>query len=149
VSTLRLLGRPILGTIALLSAAAIIAGCAGSQSGVTPQTSMQVPPQFRVPLVPDSACTHTGNVKVKPCTVTLTASKPDATVTVKAPKKGTVSESDNCGGETGMATVTQEEGSTWVVAAGATTGSCTATFTSTNKHGKQSGSAQLSIKNTV
>jgi hypothetical protein len=149
VSTLRLLGRPIFATIALLSAAAMIAGCSGSQSGATPQAPTQFAPQARSPFVPDSSCTHEGNVKVKPCSVTLSTGSPDATVTVKAPKKDTVSESDNCGGETGDATVTQEDGGTWLVTAGATSGSCTATFTSTNSKGKQTGSAPLSITNSV
>jgi hypothetical protein len=149
VSTLRLLGRPIFAAIALLSAAAIVAGCSGSQPGMTPQTSTQMPSQARVPVLPDSSCTRQGKAKVKPCSVTLTTSNPTATVTVTAPKKDTVSEMDNCGGPTGFATVTQEEGSSWVVTAGATTGSCTATFTSTNKHGKANGSAELSITNSV
>lgn len=148
MSTLRSLGRPIFATAALLSAAAMIAGCAGSQTGVTPQTS-QFAPQAHSPVLPDGSCTHQGKVKVKPCSVTLTTSSPTATVTVKSPKKDTVSEGDNCGGETGVATVAQAEGSSWVVTAGATTGSCTATFTSKNKHGVQSGSATLSITNSV
>jgi hypothetical protein len=151
VSTLRFLGRPLFAALAVLSAAAIIAGCSGSPSGVTPQTSMQVPSQSRIPVMPDaSGCTHTGKVKVKPCSVTLTESSPTADVTVKAPKKDTVSEADNCGGEAGEGTVTQEgTGNTWVVTAGATTGSCTATFTSQNKKDKQTGSAPLSITNSV
>jgi hypothetical protein len=150
VSTLRLLGRPIFGTILLLSAAATIAGCAGSQSGVTPQTSAQIPAQARNPLLPDAKCTHEGSVKVKPCSADFTTSNPGpTTVTVKAPKNDTVTESDNCGGATGVATVTQGEGDTWVVAAGATTGSCTATFSGTNKHDKGNGSAALAITNSV
>jgi hypothetical protein len=148
VSTSRFLGRPFFAAVAAIGAAAILAGCAGSQSGV-PQTSTQVLPQSRLPVMPDAKCTHEGKAKVKPCSVTLTTSSPTATVTVKAPKKDTVSEADNCGGATGYATVTQEEGGTWLVAAGATTGSCTATFTSDNKKDKQNGSAPLSITNSV
>jgi hypothetical protein len=150
VSRSPLLGRPVFAVIALSGAAALFAGCAGSQpSGVTPQTSLQVPTQSRVPLLPDAKCSHQGNVKVKPCSVTLTTSNPSTTVTVKAPKKDTVMEQDNCGGATGVATVAQVEGSTWSVTAGATSGSCAATFTSTNKKGKQKGSATLSITNSV
>ena len=144
-----LLSHRWLAAVALSGAVAVLAGCAGSQSGVTPQTSAQLSPQARVPVLPDAKCAHEGHVKVKPCTVTLTTSNPSTTVDVKAPKKDTVSESDNCGGPTGVATVSQVEGGTWSVTAGATSGSCTATFTSTNKHDKQNGSAPLSITNSV
>jgi hypothetical protein len=151
VSISRLLGRPIFATIALLSTGAMIAGCAGAQSGMTPQASTQIGPQSRAPFVPDSSCKHHGNLKVSPCSVTLTVSSPTATVTVKVPKKNTISEMDNCGGASGMATVVVNPSNPdqYVVTAGATTGSCTATFTGTNKHGKPQGSAQLSINNTV
>ena len=155
MSTLRFLSRPIVAAVALLGAAAILGGCSGSQSGATPQTSMQVPPQYRAPILPDAAsdaakCTHQGNVKVKPCSVDFTTGNPGpATVTVKSPKSGTVSESDNCGGATGDATVNQADGDSWVVTAGASTGSCTATFESKNKNGKVTGSADLAITNAV
>ena len=99
--------------------------------------------------MPDKNCTYQGHIKVIPCSVTLTVSMPTATVTTKTNKHNTVSESDDCGGASGIATVTQGTGDTWIVAAGATTGSCTATFTATNKHGKTKGSATLSITNNV
>lgn len=153
MSRLSQLGRPFVASFAFLSAAALIAGCSGSQSGAVPSTTSQMQSQSRASLfptvVPDAKCTHQGTVKVKPCSVNLSASNPAATVTVKAPKKDTVSEQDNCGGPTGVATVTQGSGNTWAVAAGATAGSCTATFTGTNKHGKVNGSATLAITNSV
>lgn len=149
MSTLSFLSRPLVTGVALLSAAAMLGGCAGSQSGATPQTSTQVPLQARSPIMPDKNCTSQGHIKVKPCSVTLTVSMPTATVTTKTNKHNTVSEGDNCGGPTGIATVTQGTGDTWVVTAGATTGSCTATFTATNKQGKTKGSADLSITNSV
>ena len=149
MSTLSFLRQPLFAGIALLGVTAILGGCAGSQSGVTPQTSTQVPLQSRSPIMPDKKCTSQGHIKVNPCSVTLTVSAPTATVAVKTNKHNTVSEMDNCGGPTGVATVTQGTGDTWIVAAGATTGTCTATFTATNKHGKVKGSATLSITNTV
>jgi hypothetical protein len=81
----------------------------------------------------------------------LTVSSPTATVTVKVPKKNTISELDNCGGASGIATVVANPTNPdqYIVTAGAVTGSCTATFTGSNKHGKQQGSAQLSITNSV
>lgn len=149
MSTLSFLSRPLVAGIALLSAAAMLGGCAGSQSpGVTPQTTSQMP-QARSPIMPNKNCTSQGHIKVKPCSVTLTASMPTATVATKTNKHNTVTETDDCGGATGVATVTQGTGDNWVVAAGATTGSCTATFTATNKHGKTKGTADLSITNSV
>lgn len=72
------------------------------------------------------------------------------TVTVRTPKdkKGTLSESDNCGGASGIATVTQGSGDQWTVTAGATTGSCTATFDFTKKN-KVHGWANLAITNSI
>jgi hypothetical protein len=149
VSTLSLSRWPLFAGISLLSAAAMLGGCAGSQSGATPQTSAQVPLQARSSILPDKNCTRQGHIKVNPCSVTLTVSAPTATATTKTQKHDTVSEADDCGGATGMATVTQGTGDTWIVTAGATTGSCTATFTATNRHGKVKGSAELSITNSV
>ena len=149
MSTLSFLRHPLVAGVALLSTAAILGGCAGSQSGGVPQTSSQVPLQSRSPIVPNKNCTSQGHLKVSPCSVTLTVSNPSATVTTKTNKHNTVSETDNCGGPTGVATVTQGTGNTWVVSAGATSGSCTATFTAKDKHGKVKGSADLSITNTV
>jgi hypothetical protein len=65
-------------------------------------------------------------------------------------KKGTLSEKDDCGGPSGIATVTQGSGNAWVVTAGPTTGSCTAEFDYLSfKHGKRIGWAQLSITNSL
>jgi hypothetical protein len=100
-------------------------------------------------------CTAEGGVRVTPCSVDLTVSNPGPdTVVVRTPenKKGTLAESDNCGGASGIATVTQNPSNTeeWIVTAGSTTGSCTATFTFTGgKHGKTLGSANLNITNSI
>lgn len=151
MSTFTFLGRPLVAGIALLTTAAILGGCSGSQSGITPQTSAQVPLQARSPIMPDKNCTFQGHIKVTPCSVTLTVSAPSATVTVKTNKHNSVSEADNCGGASGMATVTQNpsDPAQYIVAAGATVGSCSATFTATNRHGKTKGQATLSITNYV
>lgn len=151
MSTFTFLGRPLVAGIALLTAAAMLGGCSGSQSGVTPQASTQVPLQARSPITPDKNCTFQGHIKVAPCSVTLTASAPSATVTVKTNKHNTASEEDNCGGASGMATVTQNpsDPAQYMVAAGGTAGSCSATFTATNKHGKTKGQATLNITNDV
>jgi hypothetical protein len=143
--------RYLLGALA---AAAVLAGC-GSQAQVSPSGAM-APSVARGPLAPavKGGCTAHGGARVNPCTVTFTASSPGPdTVTTRRPhdKKGTLTESDNCGGASGIATVTQVTTSTnqWTVAAGSTTGSCTATFDYANKHGKVVGWADLSITNSI
>ena len=149
--SLNFLDRPFVAGVALLTAAAVLGGCSGSQSGMTPQASAQAPLQARSPITPDKNCTFQGHIKVAPCSVTLTVSAPSATVAVKTNKHNSVTEADDCGGASGMATVTQNpsDPSQYIVAAGATAGSCSATFTATNKHGKTKGQATLSITNYV
>lgn len=138
--------------IAALGAAAVgalLAGCAGSQ--VSPAPVGGVSSSIHAPGVMPSkkgGCQYHGNVRVTPCTITFSSSNPGPdTVAVRA-KKGTLSESDNCGGASGVATVAQGSGDDWTVTAGASTGSCTATFTVTKKN-KTKGWANLSITNTI
>jgi hypothetical protein len=132
----------------------MLAGCSGSPSSqVTPFGSTQMNSSVSH-LNHDTKCRHHGDVRVDvdPCAIDFTASNPGPfTITVNVPedKKGTISESDNCGGASGIATVTQGSGDSWVVAAGATTGSCTATFSFNNKRGKTVGTANLSITNSI
>ena len=143
-------------------AAALLAGCGGSQAlGPAPAggTSSLV---SHSPIVnPDAkggggkghgGCTVHGGVRVDPCTVDFTASSagPD-TVVVRTPqnKKGVLSEADYCGGASGIATVTQGSGDDWTVTAGASTGSCAATFSYANKRGKTIGYAVLNITNSI
>lgn len=143
--------RYLLSLFAAVGAAAIISGCSGS-SAVTPAGSAQVNPDLGSVLA--RACRHHGavHVKVDPCTVDLTASNAGpitVMVYTRESKKGTFSESDNCGGASGIATVTQGTGKQWTVTAGLTTGSCTATFAFANKRGKTVGTADLSITNSI
>jgi hypothetical protein len=148
--------RYFLSACAAIAAAALLAGCGGSQ--LSPQGPAQANSMLAhhspvtLPEVKGHCPAH-GGVRVTPCTVDLTVSSPGPdTVAVRTPvdKKGTLSESDNCGGASGIATVTQGSGNTWIVTAGATTGSCTAEFDYLSlKHGKKLGWAQLSITNSV
>jgi len=143
--------RYLLGLAGAVAAAFIISGCSGS-SAVTPTGATQLSPTLG--MTPAHSCRHHGAVvvDVDPCTVDLTASNPGPiTVTVNAreSKKGTFTESDNCGGASGIATVTPGSGDQWIVTAGATTGTCTAVFSFQNKRGKTVGTADLSITNGV
>lgn len=135
-------------------AVALLAGCGSSQAinpaagGASSMSSVH----SAIPAVKDH-CTAHGGVRVDPCSVDLTASNPGPdTVTTRVPqnKKGTLSEQDNCGGASGIATVAQgTTANAWVVTAGSTTGSCTATFSFMNKRGKTVGYADLNITNSI
>jgi hypothetical protein len=141
--------------LAAAVAAAMLAGCGGAQGlGPAPAQGSSSVISHSPMLNPDAkgGCKAHGGVRVTPCTVDFTASSagPD-TVTVRIPQdqKGTLGEADNCGGASGIATVTQGSGDDWIVTAGETTGSCAAQFSYTNKHGKVIGYADLSITNSI
>jgi hypothetical protein len=147
--------RYLYGIFAVAAAAALLGGCAGSQ--VSPQAPAQASSALHlpatIPQVKDHCPAH-GGVRATPCTVDLTVSSPGPdTIVVRTPKtkKGTLVEWDDCGYPSyGIATVGQGSGNTWIVTAGALTGSCTAEFDFLNyKHGKKIGWAQLSITNSV
>lgn len=146
--------RLVTAGFAAAVAAALLAGCGGTQA-LSPAAGGSTSYANHLPAVnPDvkGHCVAHGGVRVTPCTVDFTVSSPGPdTVSVRTPqnKKGTLGEQDNCGGASGIATVTQGTGTDWIVTAGATTGSCTATFSYTSKHGKVLGSAQLSITNSI
>ena len=139
--------RNILGALSAIAAAAIVAGCAGSQ--VNPSAGQSG--SGTAPMVKNHCSAH-GGVRVDPCTITFDVSNygPD-TVVVRIPKakKGTLSEKDDCGGASGVATVAQGSGNDWTVTAGSTAGSCTAEFDFTNHHGKVVGWALLAIANNL
>jgi len=146
--------RTLVGTMSAIAAAAIIAGCSGSQvnpSAGQPGTAMQAHSPVSLPAVKDHCDAH-GGVRVTPCAVTFDTSNygPDTVVTrVPKTKKGTLSESDDCGGASGIATVAQGSGNDWTVTAGITAGTCTAEIDFTNHHGKKIGYATLSITNNL
>jgi hypothetical protein len=141
--------------VSLAAAAGLLAGCAGGSQGVNPAAGTGNPAlvSHSSPIANvKGGCTAHGGVRVTPCSVTFTASNVGpVSVTVRVPKnkKGTLSELDTCGGASGIATVTLGSGDDWNVTAGAETGSCTATFTYANKHGKTTGSAELDITNSI
>jgi hypothetical protein len=148
--------RYFFSAFAAVAAIAMLAGCGGSQ--LSPQAPTQASSTLGLHSPVSSPqvkghCPARGGVRVTPCTIDLTLSSPGPdTVVVRTPKnkKGTLSEFDNCGGPSGVATVAQGSGNTWIVTAGPTTGSCTAEFDYLSfKHGKKIGWAQLSITNSV
>lgn len=125
----------------------MLAGCGG---GSPSSTGGAIPQSGNLGSNVQGGCVAHGGMRVNPCNVDLNASNPGpVTVTVRNPrtKKGTVAESDTCGGPSGIATVALSSGDDWTVTAGATAGTCTATFTFSNMRGKQIGSATLNITN--
>lgn len=141
--------RFLLGALAAATAAALVAGCSGSQGSLTPAGgSSMVQPQVK------NHCPAHGGVRATPCVVDFTPSGYEpVTVTIRVPKdkKGTLSESDNCGGASGIASVTAtSDPNQYTVAAGATTGYCTATFDyNGGKHNKLLGHADVNITNSI
>jgi len=153
VATSSLSARHILTLFAVAASAAILAGCSGSPSSpVTPMGATQPASMLGTPFVKNDCPAH-GGVRVDPCKVTFTASSPGPdTVIVRAPegKKGFLVEKDDCGGASGIATVTQGSGDSWTVTAGAMTGVCKAMFRYHNgAHDKVVGHARLRITNKV
>jgi len=143
-------------------AAALLAGCGGSQAlGPAPAGGTSSLVSHSPIVMPDAkggggkghgGCERHGGVSVTPCTVDFTASSTGPyTVVVKSPesKKGMLSELDTCGGASGIATVVQGSGDDWTVTAGLATGSCAATFSYKNKQGKTTGYAVLNITNSI
>lgn len=133
--------------VSALVAGALLAGCGGSQSSVNPMGASQSAVNPNV----QGGCPAHGGVRVSPCTLDFNASSPGPdTVTTREPrdKKGVFTESDNCGGPSGVATVALSTSDQWTVTAGATAGTCTAEFDYTNQLGKKVlGWAQLNITN--
>lgn len=136
------------------AAAAILAGCGGAQTGspLASQPGAVIPSHVQsVTAAIKGHCDAKGGVRVDPCSLDLNASNPGPdTVTVRQPKnkKGTLTESDDCGGPSGIAIVTAGSDNQYTVTAGSTAGSCTATFDYMNHKGKKVlGYANLSITN--
>lgn len=139
--------RFICGATVLTGALALLAGCGGSQPQMTPLgfTQTNSVAAGHSSMDPDSRpCPpQKGAVRVTPCRVHLTASKPGpVTPSLKTPhgSKGTVREHDVCEAQ-GIATITGS-GDTWTVTAGPNHGKCLANFAySNNGHKVQYGRA--------
>jgi hypothetical protein len=137
-------------SITAIAMAGMVTGCAGggsaatTVSGAIPQGVSQMQPA----VISDGKCGHNHGVSVKPCTVTLTVSKPTATVMTKGPSGGTFAVRDQRCSARNIATVTGIGSNTYSVTAGTSKGSCEAKFIDKDGH-NQIGIAQLSITNQV
>jgi hypothetical protein len=138
-------------SLAALAVAGILAGCAGGAS--TPQTSSNAlpfaPSQMRVaggaPIDP-LACKIDHGVSLKPCSIHLSDSNFEQTVTAKGPKGGKFTYNDKTCTQEGIASISGS-GKTYQAYWGTESGSCTAVFTDKTKAGKTIGTAKLSITN--
>lgn len=142
--------RSLAGIVTAAGAAALLAGCGGSQSGFAPQALTQSNPagvKAAAAIEPDANCRSHGGVHATPCRVVVTASNPDVTVTLRTPKgsKGSVVEHDTCGGASGIASISGS-GDSWQVSAGAMQGTCRAHFNYFN-NAKKVGWVKIKIQN--
>lgn len=133
--------------VRLLGASAVAALFAGTlltaqpaKAGVVLMHPAHVVNPFKNP-----TCRHHGGARVDPCTLDFNATNPGpflvTTFNAKG-KKATFSEADTCGG---IASVVSQGSDQWLVSAESFGGTCAATFTMSNSHGKVTGTAVLNI----
>lgn len=142
--------QSLLRPLAALAVAGLLAGCAGA--GSAPPTSSSGPlsvSQMRPLASPIEAamCKKDHGVSVTPCSVSLWASKPTATVKTTGPKGGVFTFNDKTCSTKHVATV-KGSGDKYVATWGDKSGSCSVFFTDKVK-GKTIGTATLSITNSA
>lgn len=140
--------KSLLRPIAALAVAGLLAGCAGAGSAPPtspsgPMSVSQVQPLAN--LIAPAVCKKDHGVSLKPCSLSLSASNPTATVTATGPKDGVFTFSDKTCSKKGIATVSKD-GKKYLAVWGFKSGSCSVLFTDKVK-GKTIGTATLSIKN--
>ncbi len=133
--------------LAALAVTAMLAGCAGGTSA--PQMSSNALPftthmPSGVSILP-AKCKSDNGVSVSPCSISLSLSNPEETVTTKGPKGGKFSFNDATCSKDGIATISGS-GNRYSAVWGSKSGSCTAVFTDKST-GKKIGTAKLSISN--
>jgi hypothetical protein len=131
--------------------AGLLAGCAGA--GSAPAKSSNAMPLGVSQMQPLANPIEAANCKkdnggsVKPCSVSLSASVPTATVKTTGPKGGVFTFNDKTCSTKDIATV-EGSGDKYVATWGTKSGSCNVVFTD-KVSGKTVGTATLSIKNAV
>lgn len=140
-----------LRSLAALAVAGMLAGCAGGASAPTSSNALPFMASH-VHAVGASAdisptkCKSNHGVSVKPCSIHLSASNPEESVTTKGPAGGTFTYDDSVCVKDGIATISGS-GNKYQAIWGNKTGSCTTVFTDKNSTGKKIGTAKLSITN--
>jgi hypothetical protein len=137
-------------SLAALAVAGMLAGCAGATP--SPQTPSNALPftasQMRVAggTIVELACKIDHGVSLKPCSIHLSGSNFEQTVTAKGPKGSKFTYNDKTCVQEDIATISGS-GKTYQALWGTKSGSCTAVFTDKTKAGKRIGTAKLSITN--
>jgi hypothetical protein len=138
------------GVVPAVAAAALLAGCGGSQPQMAapglPQLA-SAPGQATLSDRSTKCPPQKGAVQVSPCVVHLSPSHPGPIVlTLKMPhgSKGSMREHDQCGT---IARI-RRSGDTWIVRAGSTSGHCMAHFQYSN-NGNKVQWARAHISNSV
>jgi hypothetical protein len=139
-----------LRSLAAVAVAGILAGCAGGASMPATSTNALSAIALRAPSssasVQPAKCKSDHGVSVNPCSINLSLSNPDESVTTKGPKGGTFSFNDKTCVKDDIATISGS-GNNYNADWGSKSGSCTAIFTDKNSKGKKIGTAKLSITN--
>ncbi len=135
--------QSLLRPLAALAVAGLLAGCAGAGSAPPTSSSLQ---SLAIPIQP-AKCAVDHGVSVNPCSLSLSWSKPKATVKTSGPKGSSFSFNDKACSSGGIATVSGSGGK-YVVTWGSKSGSCSVVFTA-KAGGKTVGTAKLSVKNTA
>jgi hypothetical protein len=129
-----------LQSITALAVAGVLAGCASA-----PQSpSSALPGMAQAAGIP-MTCKSNHGVSVKPCSVNLSLSNPQESVTTKGPT-GTFTFNDAVCKNKHIATIAGS-GHAFRATWGSSSGSCTAVFTDKTKAGKTIGTASLHINN--
>jgi len=129
-----------LQSLAALAVAGVLAGCASA-----PQSPTSVLPGMAQAAAVPMTCKSNHGVSVKPCSIHLSLSNPQESVTTKGPM-GTFSFNDAACKSNHIATITGS-GHLFRATWGTSSGSCTAVFTDKTKAGKIIGRADLHISN--
>ena len=135
-------------TLAALAVAGVLAGCSGAGSPPSSSQPLSLSQmQSSRNAIEVAICKKDHGVSVKPCSVSLSAFKPTATITATGPKGGVFTFNDKTCSTKHIATVSKS-GDKYVAVWGDKSGSCSVIFTDKVK-GKTVGTATLSIKNTA
>lgn len=137
-------------SLVALAIAGTLAACAGgappTSSNALPFAASHAEPAGVSTDVIATICKSDHGVSVKPCSIHLSFSNPEQTVTTKGPAGGKFTFNDKVCRSDGIATVSGSKNK-YTAVWGSKSGSCTTLFTDKAKNGKTIGTAKLSITN--
>lgn len=134
-------------SVAVAIAIALLAGCGGANGQLNPALGQS---QISPDMSPDT-CRHVGIISISPCSVDFTNSRPGpdtVRVTIHGHINGTVVQSNNCGGASGIARVVRRSNLVFKIVAGSSSGSCKVKFRFFH-NGSNDGYAILNVTNSM